>query len=815
MSNFAKEILENNIEQEIKKSYLNYAMSTIVNRALPDVKDGLKPVHRRILYAMYRLGNTWNKPFKKSARIVGDVLGKYHPHGETAVYETIVRMVQKFTLRYTLLEGQGNFGSIDGDPAAAMRYTEIKLAKITTLMLDDIENNTVEFIPNYDATEIQPSLLPTKIPNILINGTTGIAVGLATNIPPHNITEIIDGILHLLHNPKSTVTELMLYIKGPDFPTAGIIHGTKGIKKAYTTGKGLIEIKANILIEDNKIIINELPYQVNKLKLIEKIVELVKSKKITNIDDLTDESDKDGLRIVIKTSKQNNIKTLINNLYKNTPLKITYGINMVALVNGIPKLLNLKEILEQFILHRKKIILNKLTYELELIQNRLHILNGLKIIHLNITKVLEIIKKGENRDDIKKNLKESLLDYEKKNIILSETQLDSILDLQLYKLSQLEKNKIEQEIKKHTEDVLSKNVIIKSNIKLKEYLENELLIIKKEYKDERKTSITEYKTITEKKDLIEKKKIIVIITKKNYIKTQDIDFIKIQKRGGKGKKIINLKENDIVTDAVSSTTHDNIFIATSNGTIYNMNTLILQEFTEKKRGFPLINFIPELNKKEIIKIMITLNSKNEENVQLVFTTRHGVIKKTSLEKFKKIKKTGTTAIKIKNKDSLVSVNTLVNAKNAELLLLTTEGKLIKIKADVIKETNRNTQGVLGIRLNKKDSVINSLTIDEQTKKNYLVTITENGFGKRTEIDEFKLTKRGTVGVFYIKKTEKTGKIVSNVIVQKEDELFLISENGVLTRIKVTAIPKTKRNSQGVQVINLTLNDKLKQIKKIT
>lgn len=812
MSSFAKEILENDIERELKKSYLSYAMSIIINRALPDVKDGLKPVHRRILYAMYKLNNVWNKPFKKSARIVGDVIGKYHPHGDTAVYDAIVRMAQKFTLRYTLLEGQGNFGSIDGDPAAAMRYTEIKLSKITNLLLDDITKNTVKFIPNYDATEIQPSVLPAKIPNLLINGTTGIAVGLATNIPPHNLVEVITATLELIDNQNIKAEELLTYIPGPDFPTAGIILGNYGILQAYATGKGTIEIKAKSLIIKNKIVITELPYQVNKAKLIEKIIELIKNKKIDGITNLTDESDKDGLRIVIETSKQNNPNIILDTLYNNTTLKTTYGINMVVLCDSCPKLLTLKEILIYFINHRKKIITNKLNYEIYVTSKRLHILEGLLIAYKNIDLIIDTIKKENIENTLKSKL---IISLRSKGIILSDSQIKAILELQLSKLANLEKEKIEDETLKITQQIKYNKEIINDENKLKDYIKEELNTIKKEFVDTRKTQIEETESTIKKVNYAEVKVIILFLSYKNYIKKECKDDIKTQKRGGKGKYLIKFREHDFVLNFIVCTTHDKIYFFSVDGFLYKTVTNEMMKNINVEKNISIINYIPDLPKNKIIKTMLNVENINYINTYFIFISEKGFVKKTNINKYAKQRKKGILVIKLRPNDNLIDVNKTNNVQD-NLMILTNDGKLICIKANNIKETGKNTQGVIGIKVNTIQKVINSVLLENITHvTQYLFSATENGYGKCTKITEFKSVRRGGQGIRYMKKTEKNGFIINSIVITHSDDILLVSFKGLVTRIKANDVPVTKRNTQGVLLINLDKGDKLVQIRKLS
>ncbi len=819
------------IEDELKKSYLNYAMSVIIGRALPDVRDGLKPVHRRILYSMYILKNFYNKQYKKSARIVGDVIGKYHPHGDNAVYETIVRMAQNFSLRYPLIDGQGNFGSIDGDSAAAMRYTEIKMSKISQEFLKDINKNTVKFTKNYDNTEKIPEILPTKIPNILINGCTGIAVGMATNIPPHNITEIINTILIFLKNKKIKTKELMKYIKGPDFPTGGIIENTNGIYKAYKTGKGLIKIKAKIKKEINKkknkkyIIIYELPYQINKSKIIKKIVELTKNKKIEGISNIRDESNKDGIRVVIKIKKNIKRNSIIKKLYYFTNLEISYGINIVALYKKKAKTLNLKKIIKIFIKYRKTIIKNKTIFKLKKNKKKLHIYKGLIITLKNINEIIKIIKNSKNTNIIKEKLKNYKWEINKKKknknyyYKMSEKQINSILKLNLGQLTKIEKNKIEKKYINIKEKIIILKKILTDKNTLINIIKNELIEIKKIFGDKRLTTINIKKKNNIKKkikikDLIKKIKIIIMITKHGYISYKKINKLKIYNKGTKGKKIKKTKKNDYINNILISDTHKKILLFSNKGKCFKIKTYILPYIKKNNNGKPIINFI-NIKKNEKITYISKKIKKNKFKYTLI-TTKLGIIKKIKTKKIKIKNKKGLNIIKLKTKDKIIDIN-YINKKE-EIMLFTKLGKTIKFKENNIRKTNRNSYGVKGIKLNNKDELISCITIK---KKDYfskkILTISENGYGKKININEFNLKKRNTKGIFFSKINKKNGNIVKVIkINDKKDQIIIITNKGNFIRIKSEEIKTLKRNTKGIILIRLNkkIKEKITCIKKI-
>ncbi len=805
-----------NIDKELKKSYLDYAMSVIIGRALPDIRDGLKPVHRRILYAMYILKNNFNTPYKKSARIVGDVIGKYHPHGDNAVYDSIVRMAQNFSLRYPLIDGQGNFGSIDGDPAAAMRYTEIRMSEITLELLQDIKKNTVNFLPNYDSTETIPEILPSKIPNILINGSTGIAVGMATNIPPHNITEIINAFIKFIENKKISIKKLMKYIKGPDFPTGGIIENNKGIYKAYKTGKGTIKIKAKIdfkkYTKNNKkiIIIRELPYQTNKIKIIEKIIELIKNKKIEGISTIRDESNKEGIRIIIETKKDIKRKILINKLFYLTNLKISYSINIVAIYNGKPQKFNLKKIFNIFIKHRKKIIRNKTIFKLNKIKKRIHILKGLIFSSLHINKIINIIKNSKKINEAKKKIKKNIListknykliKFKKKRYKLSNKQISSLLKLNLSKLTHIEQNKIKKEYlilqKKKNK---FKNILINKKI-LINLIKKEFIEIKNKYGDKRITKINKkYKKI-KTKDFIKKEKIILILNKYNYLTYKKISKYNIQHKGGKGKKIIKTKKNNFIKNILITNTHSVIFLFTNKGRFFKIKIYKLLSINNIKNE--LITNIIKLKENEKITCWTKYKKKYK---YFVIITYKGLIKKIKIKKFKK---NGINITYLKKKDKIINVNLL--KKNTDIMLFTKLGKAIRFKTKLIRETGRTSSGVKAIKLNKNDKIISSLI--PNNKKEILI-VTQKGYGKRTLINEFITKSRAIKGIKYIKNNFKNGNVVKVIQINITNQILLITNENNIIRILAKEIKILKRNTQGIILIRLKKLEKVIDIQKI-
>lgn len=831
MKELAREIIQVNIEEELKNSYLDYAMSVIVGRALPDVRDGLKPVHRRILFAMHILNNDWNKAYKKSARIVGDVIGKYHPHGDSAVYDSIVRMAQDFSLRYMLIDGQGNFGSVDGDSAAAMRYTEIRMSKIAHELLIDLEKNTVEFIPNYDGTEYIPEILPSKIPNLLINGSSGIAVGMATNIPPHNLHEVINGCLAYIENNNITLEELIKHIPGPDFPTAGIINGKKGIEEAYRTGKGKIYIRARNKIEKNKknnketIVFYEIPYQVNKSRLIEKIAELVKDKRIDGITALRDESDKDGMRIVIEIKKESLSEIILNQLYSLTQLQISFGINMVALCQGQPKTLSLKEIIKYFILHRKEIVTRRSIFELKKALKRTHILEGLSVALININLIIDLIKKSKNSIEAKKLIIEKKWIYknkknnnqniteikttnqEKNYYYFSEQQVQSILDLRLQRLTNLEQNKIILEYNNLTKKISELEEILKNPNSMLSVIKDELLSIQYNFNDKRKTEIIEHYTNINIEDLINQEDVVVTLSHSGYVKYQPISDYNAQKRGGKGKSAAKIKEEDVIQSLVIANTHDTILCFSSRGILYWMKVYQLPESSRHAKGRPIVNLLP-LNNKERITAILPVH-EYKDNLNIFMATAQGVVKKTSLKKFQKPRSAGIIAINLKTNDELIGV-ALTNGHN-NIMLFTQNGKVVQFSENSVRAMGRTASGVRGIKILKNDKVV-SLIVPH--KKESILIATNNGYGKRTKISDFPVKSRATQGVISIKITKKNGKIIGAIQVVEKDQIMMITNAGTLVRIRVSEIGILKRNTQGVILTRTSKNEKVVALQRI-
>ncbi|WP_343188331.1 DNA gyrase subunit A [Buchnera aphidicola (Ceratoglyphina bambusae)] len=840
MKNISKNIIKVYIEKELTNSYLDYAMSVIIGRALPDVRDGLKPVHRRILFAMNILKNFYNKPYKKSARIVGDVIGKYHPHGDSAVYEAIVRMAQPFSLRYMLIKGQGNFGSIDGDSAAAMRYTEIKMSKISHEFLNDLNKDTVKFISNYDDTEKIPIVLPTKIPNLLINGSSGIAVGMATNIPPHNLNEIIDGCLKYLDNKKISLKKLMKIIPGPDFPTAGIIYGSEGIKKAYKTGKGKIYIRAKSIIKKNKktkkefIVIKEIPYQVNKSKLIEKISELIKEKKIEGISTLRDESDKDGMRIVIEIKREAIAEVILNKLYLLSKLQISFGINMVALYNGKPKIMSLKEILDAFLYHRKEIVTRRSIFELKKNNKKSHLLEGFIIAVNNIDCIINIIKKSNKTSYIKNILIKKKWKFHKNNFYnmyleknkllkkckivkknemkeeysLTKKQVKAILNLKLSKITNLENKKICEKYK----NILSKikyliNILNNKN-KLVEVIKKELLETKNCFGDIRRTRIKHNASKINIEDIITKKDVVVTLSNSGYVKYQPLSDYNAQKRGGKGKLAAKIKEKDFIECLLVTNTHDIILCFSSKGIIYWMKVYQLPSSSRNTRGKPIINLLP-LSFNERITAILPL-SKYSENKNIFMATSNGIVKKTTLTKFKKQRNSGIIAINLSKGDELIGVS-LTNGQNT-IMLFTSHGKVVHFSEKHVRKMGRTAAGVRGIKINKKDKVV-SLIVPK--KNGEILTVTKNGYGKRTKISEFPIKSRATRGIISTKITKKNGVVIASIQVTKKNEIIIITNSGVLVRTRVSEIGILSRNTQGVILIRTNKKAKVVAIQKVT
>ncbi|WP_299491740.1 DNA gyrase subunit A [uncultured Shewanella sp.] len=858
MTDLASSITPINIEDELKNSYLDYAMSVIVGRALPDVRDGLKPVHRRVLFAMNELKNDWNKPYKKSARVVGDVIGKYHPHGDTAVYDTIVRLAQPFSLRYTLIDGQGNFGSVDGDSAAAMRYTEIRMEKLAHQLLADLDKETVDFIPNYDGTEFIPEVLPTRVPNLLINGASGIAVGMATNIPPHNLNEVVAGCLALIADPDLTINQLMEYIPGPDFPTAAMINGRKGIVDAYHTGKGraVMRAKAEIETEDNgreRIIVHEIPYQVNKARLIEKIAELVKDKKIEGISGLRDESDKDGMRIVIEIKRGEVGEVVLNNLYAQTQMQCSFGINMVALTNGQPKLFNLKEMLECFILHRREVVTRRTVFELRKARDRAHILESLAVALANIDPIIALIKSSPTSSDAKVKLTSQ--GWELGNVkamlekagddaarpewlepefgirdglyYLTEQQAQAILELRLHRLTGLEHEKILQEYDELLTIIAGLLFILSSPERLMEVIKEELEEILEVYGDARRTVINANEVDMSLEDLINEEDVVVTLSHLGYAKYQVLSDYQAQRRGGKGKAATKVKDEDFVEKLLVANTHDTILCFSDFGKMYWLKVYQLPLASRQARGRPIVNLLP-LSEGERITAILPVR-EYEDDKYIIMATSHGTVKKTPLTAYSNPRANGIIAVNLKDGDQLIGVD--ITNGNDEIMLFSDAGKVVRFNEKVkdsetgevkrdpetgdevlaLRPMGRTATGVRGIRLEDGQQVV-SLIVPKNDGD--ILTVTENGYGKRTLLEEYPAKSRATKGVVSIKISERNGAVVGAVQVCENDEIMLISDKGTLVRTPATGVSTIGRNTQGVTIIKTAAEEKVVGLQRI-
>ncbi|WP_026887749.1 DNA gyrase subunit A [Clostridium beijerinckii] len=791
------------IKNEMKKCYIDYAMSVIVGRALPDVRDGLKPVHRRILYSLQELGLTPEKGYRKCARIVGDVLGKYHPHGDSSVYDALVRMAQDFSMRYMLVDGHGNFGSVDGDSAAAMRYTEAKMNKIAVEMLRDINKNTVNFMPNFDGEEQEPVVLPSRFPNLLVNGSSGIAVGMATNIPPHNLAEIIDGTVMLIDNPESTVLELMTKITGPDFPTGATIMGKAGIRAAYETGKGKIIVRANTDIEEengrHSIIVTEIPYQVNKAKLVENIADLVKDKKITGISDLRDESDRDGMRIVIELKRDANPSIVLNLLYKHTKLQDTFGIIMLALVNNEPKVLNLKQILENYVEFQKEVITRRTVFDLNKAEARAHILEGLKIALDNIDEVISIIR-NSNTTEIAKNTLMERFEF-------SEKQSQAILEMRLRRLTGLERGKIEEEYNELMKQIEYLKSILASEEKLLDVIKQELIEIKNRYSDERKSKIEKIVNEIDIEDLIQEEDVVITLTHSGYIKRISADTYSSQRRGGKGIQAMSTKEDDFVEHLMITSTHSDVLFFTNKGRVYKLRAYEVPDAGRQAKGTNLINLIA-IEPDEKIQTVLTVTDEKREGF-LFMGTKQGIVKKTPLSEFKNLRKNGLIAISLKDGDELLKVKNTYG--DANIMVVTQNGYAVKFNERDVRSMGRTASGVKAINLKEDDvAVCMDIAVDGEE----LLVISENGYGKRTPITEYKLQNRGGVGLITYKISEKTGKLAGATICKVDDELMLINSSGVAIRINVADISVTSRSAMGVTLMRTNEDEKVVAIAKI-
>ena len=835
----AREILPRSIEDELKQSYLDYAMSVIVGRALPDVRDGLKPVHRRVLYTMSEMNNTFNRPYVKSARVVGDVMGKYHPHGDGAIYDTVVRMAQEFSLRYLLVDGQGNFGSVDGDPPAAMRYTEVRMSKLASELLADLDKETVQLVPNYDETLTIPEVLPTRIPNLLVNGSSGIAVGMATNIPPHNLTEVVSACLALLEDPTLSIDALMEYVTGPDFPTAGFINGRAGIIEAYRTGRGriLVRARAEVIVDEKNgrdvIIISEIPYQLNKSRLIEKIAELVKEKKIEGISELRDESDKDGMRIVIEMRRGESGEVVLNNLYSQTQLQSVFGINCVALVNGQPRVLNLKQMLEAFIRHRRDVVTARTVYLLRKARERGHILEGQAVALANIDAVIELIRnsatspearvalmaRGWSPETVVRLLEKTGSDACKPDGLgpefglrdgayyLSEVQAQAILDLRLHRLTGLEQNKLIEDYQVVLDEIADLLDILDSAERLTRVVREELEEIRKTYGDKRRTEIIVNQEDLSIEDLINQEDLVVTISHQGYAKTQPLTVYQAQKRGGRGKAATTVKDEDFVENLLIASSHDTLLCFSNQGKVYWLKVYQIPQGSRNAKGRPMVNLLPLSSGERITAI---LPIKNYDADQFVFmATANGTVKKTSLEQFSRPRTAGLIAIELDEDNTLVGV--AITNGSSDILLVTSTGKATRFKESDVRDMGRTARGVRGIRLSGSQRVI-SLIIP--TTDGYILVASANGYGKRTPATEFPVKGRGAQGVIAIQTSERNGQVVGAVQVFEGDELMLISNLGTLVRTKIAEVSMQGRNTQGVRLINLRGEEQLISVERI-
>ena len=843
MENIAKETIPANLEQEMRQSYLDYAMSVIVGRALPDARDGLKPVHRRVLFAMSELNNDWNKAYKKSARVVGDVIGKYHPHGDTAVYDAIVRLAQSFSLRYPLIDGQGNFGSVDGDAPAAMRYTEIRLNRIAHELLNDLDKETVDYVPNYDETEFQPAVLPAKFPNLLINGSAGIAVGMATNIPPHNLVETINACLASIKNPDIGVDELMEILPGPDFPTAGIINGSRGIRDAYQTGRGKIFVRARVLTETDtngksSLIATELPYQVNKARLLERIAELVREKRLEGITGLRDESDKSGMRMVIELKKGESPEVILNNLYQQTSMQTVFGINLVALRRNQPRLFNLAELLSDFVRHRREVVTRRTIFDLKKARARAHILEGLAVSLANIDRVIDLIKKSSSPSEAKKELvnnlwnaeaiipmlerskvgtadsnkdsenQEGLLDDNKYK--LSFEQAQAILDLRLHRLTGLEQDKLRSEYSDILKKIGELIEILSDPDVLMAVIEKELIEIRDQYGDERRTEINHSHEDLDSEDLITPEDMVVTLSYEGYAKSQPIADYQTQKRGGKGRVATKTKEEDFVKSMFIANTHDTILFFSNMGKVYWLKVYKLPQASRLARGKPLINLL-KLNENERITAVLPLD-KNNELKYVFMATRRGITKKCSLDKFSRPRSTGLIAVDLSDGDELVEVG--LTDGRSEVLLISSGGKAVRFPESQVREMGRTARGVKGINLKSSHDLISMIILNETDHDKTILVATENGFGKRTLISEFPTKNRGGQGVIAIKVEGRNGQVIGAETVLPEDDIIFITGTGKLVRTGTDEIPTVGRNTQGVRLMRLDEGEKLASLGKI-
>ena len=833
MAELAREVLQVNLEDEMRQSYLDYAMSVIVGRALPDVRDGLKPVHRRVLFAMQVLGNDYNKPYKKSARVVGDVIGKYHPHGDTAVYDTIVRMAQPFSMRYMLVDGQGNFGSVDGDSPAAMRYTEVRMARLAHEMLADIDKQTVNFVPNYDESEQEPSVLPTRVPNLLVNGSSGIAVGMATNIPPHNMNEVVSALLALVDNPGLTLDDIMAYLPGPDFPTAAIINGADGIEEAYRTGRGRIYLRARSHVETedtgrNRIVVTELPYQVNKARLLEKIAELVKTKKIEGISELRDESDKDGMRMVIELKRGEVPEVLLNNLYQQTQLQTVFGINMVALVDNQPRLLNIRDMLTYFLAHRREVVTRRTLFELRKARERAHILEGLTVALANLDEVIELIKTSPSPTEARERLQgrhweagvirallgqtgaelsrpeELLPEYglSEDGYQLSPAQAQAILDLRLQKLTGLEQEKLSDEYREILGQIQELMRILSEPDALMQVIRDELTELKERYGDERRSEIVRDHLNLTMEDLITPEDVVVTLSHAGYAKYQPLDRYRAQKRGGRGRTATRTKDEDFVERFWVTNTHDTLLVFTSAGKVYKTKVYELPQAGHNSRGRPMVNLLPLEEGERINAVLPTREFPDDWFV--FFVTRSGRVKKTPLSDFANIRSNGIWAVLLEDDDELVNVSFTDGQR--DILLFSSSGKTIRFNENDVRPMGRQTRGVTGIRMKPGQRVV-SMLVTENDEGDVLLG-TAKGYGKRTPLAEFPIYKRGGQGVIGIQTSSRNGELMAALMVSDSDDVMLTSNSGTLVRTSVAEISRLGRNTQGVTLIRLSDEEQL-------
>ncbi len=838
MTEIAKEILPVNLEDEMRQSYLDYAMSVIVGRALPDVRDGLKPVHRRVWFAMSELGNDWNKPYKKSARVVGDVIGKYHPHGDTAVYDTIVRMAQPFSLRYMLVDGQGNFGSIDGDAPAAMRYTEVRMSRIAHELLADLDKETVDFVPNYDESEREPTVFPTRLPNLLVNGSSGIAVGMATNIPPHNLGEVVDACIALIDDPTLNIAGLMRYLPGPDFPTAALINGMRGIQDAYSTGRGRVQMRARTIIETDEnrgrqaIIVTELPYQVNKARLIEKIAELVKDKKIEGITELRDESDKDGMRIYIELRRNENAEVVLNNLYQHTPLQCVFGVNMVALVDGQPRLLNLKQVLDAFLSHRREVVVRRTVFELRKARERAHLVEGLAVALANLDPLIALIRAAVDPAAAKAALLERLwlpglvteLLADAGAVLsrpedlpaqyglgaagyrLSPAQAQAILDLRLHRLTGLEQRKLLEEYQGLLAQIQDLLAILTQPERLTAVVRAELQELRNQYGDARRTVIQPDEQNLNLEDLITEETVVVTLSHAGYVKSQPLSLYRAQRRGGRGRAATTVKEEDFVDKLFIASTHDTVLCFSNRGRVYWKKVYELPQAGRTARGKPIVNLLP-LEEGERINAVLSVREFSDDRY-VFFATTNGTVKKTPLSEYSHPRPSGIIALHLREGDQLVNVE--LTDGQRDVMLFSNAGKAVRFAETDVRDMGRSAHGMRGIRLGEGQKVIALLVVGEGS----ILTVTENGYGKRTPVSDYPRHNRGVQGVIAIQTSERNGQVIGAVQVENDHELMLISDGGTLVRTRVGEISVVGRNAQGVKLISLQGTEKLAGVEKI-